>query len=145
MQIMMRRKLILQVAILLTLAAGPALVISYMSFDWSSWRSAILNDREIRVSDAMKLGMALWIDARSQASFIHSHIPGAFLLSEEHWSRDLELILNAWEPGKPIIVYCDSQTCTAAHNTVKRLRMEVGIDQAWVLRGGWQAWREAQQ
>jgi rhodanese-related sulfurtransferase len=84
------------------------------------------------------------VDARSSAAFASQHIPGALPLSEEQWEEQLPAVINAWRPGARVLVYCASQGCETSQSVAYRLHREMGIDDVFVLKGGWSAWLEAQ-
>ena len=93
---------------------------------------------EISVAEAMALGTAvLWVDARSRADYESGHVEGALLLNEESWIELLIPVIERWQPGTPVVVYCDSHGCQASRKVAERLRDEAGIDSAKVLRGEW--------
>lgn len=95
-------------------------------------------DDEITVSQAQALGAAaLWIDARSRADFEAGHVAGALLLNEDAWSELLIPVIERWQPGMPVIVYCASHGCQSSRQIAARLRAEAGVDTAKVLRGEW--------
>ncbi|HUG12488.1 MAG TPA: rhodanese-like domain-containing protein [Opitutaceae bacterium] len=97
-----------------------------------------LREDEITVADAKALGAAaLWIDARSRADFESGHVEGALQLNEDSWIELLIPVIERWQPGMPVVVYCDSQGCQASRKVAERLRAEAGIDSAKVLRGDW--------
>jgi rhodanese-related sulfurtransferase len=52
-------------------------------------------------------------------------------------------MLAAWSPENRTVVYCSSQSCAASHEVARRLREEAGLDNVYVLHGGWEAWLEA--
>jgi rhodanese-related sulfurtransferase len=89
-------------------------------------------------------GRVLYVDARGAAAFAQRHIPGALPLREAQWEALLPDFLKAWQPGDRVVVYCDDGGCDASQAVARRLRRELGIDQVFVLQGGWNAWREAQ-
>ena len=100
---------------------------------------------ETTLDDALRLPReeVLWVDARSRAAYAQDHIPGALLLNEEEWDSLLGAFIEAWDRQPHIIVYCSSSQCRASASVVKRLAVELGIDQARVLHGGWEAWQTA--
>jgi rhodanese-related sulfurtransferase len=107
----------------------------------SAARAVLLDsprDDEITVAEAQALGTAaLWIDARGRAEYEAGHVEGALLLNEESWIELLIPVIERWQPGVPVIVYCDSHGCQASRKVAERLRAEAGIDTAKVLRGEW--------
>ncbi len=88
---------------------------------------------------------ALLIDARPAADYEARHIPGALPLSGPRWEAELPPIIQAWRPGRRVVVYCDDAGCGASQEVARRLRRELGIDEVFVLNGGWGAWLKAQQ
>lgn len=93
---------------------------------------------ELTVAQAQALGVsALWIDARSRAAYDAGHVEGALLLNEDAWVELLVPVIERWQPGTPVVVYCDSRGCQASRKVAERLRSEAGIDTAKVLRGEW--------
>jgi rhodanese-related sulfurtransferase len=67
-------------------------------------------------------------------------VPGAIQLNEDRWNELLPQMLQAWSPGKKVIVYCSSQACGASREVAHRLRNEAGLTNVVVLEGGWEAW-----
>ena len=88
-------------------------------------------------------GSVLWIDARSEAAFAAAHIPDAVPLNEDHWETLLPGVVERWQPGVTVVVYCDHRQCQPSQQVARRLRRDLGIDSLYVLEGGWQAWQEA--
>lgn len=88
-------------------------------------------------------GPKLWIDARSEAAFAKAHIPDAIPLNEDHWEALLPGVVERWQPGAALVVYCDHRQCQSSQQVARRLRRDLGSDSVYVLRGGWQAWQEA--
>ncbi len=88
-------------------------------------------------------GKVLWIDARIQEQYDAEHIPGAVLLNEQHFDEQLFGLLDTLQTNtKPIIVYCNAAKCDASRKVLERLKQMLSIDQAYVLKGGWNAWRQ---
>ena len=92
---------------------------------------------------AARPGSVLWIDARSDTAFAAAHIPGAVHLNEDHWETQLPGVVERWQPGVTVVVYCDHRQCQSSQQVARRLRRDLGIDTLYVLEGGWQAWQEA--
>ena len=65
-----------------------------------------------------------------------------FRLNDENFEMNLSLLLNQWQPGDRVLVYCDTQLCDASHAMAERLRNEVGLEDVWILFGGWSSWKE---
>ena len=129
-----------QLAILLALALIPAVVSGALQLKWR--KPEPLGENEVRLETAqMWGGRVLWVDARPRAKFEREHIPGAVLLNEDEWVRLVGPFLDAWEPEKTIVVYCDSGSCDASRAVARRIKEELQVDgTTWVLHGGWDAW-----
>ena len=84
----------------------------------------------------------LWIDARPSDAYEENHIPGAILLNEDNFERNLPDVLQKWTPGTRVVVYCDSKLCDASRAIMERLAGEVGLSETYVLFGGWPSWRK---
>ncbi len=97
----------------------------------------------LSVSAAEALDNVLWVDARDVAAFENGHVPGAVNLSEDAWESQLTGLLDVWEPGQRLVVYCDGEACLASRQVALRIRRELALDNVAVLTGGWPAWQEA--
>lgn len=86
----------------------------------------------------------LWVDARRADAFAAGHIPGAVPLREDAWEDLLPGFIEAWRPGRHVVVYCDGGGCAAARSVADRLRREFALDDVVYLEGGWEAWQRAQ-
>ena len=82
----------------------------------------------------------LWVDARPRRSYERGHIAGALLLNEDEWDELLPAVLSAWQPGRRVVVYCDSAACDSSKKLAERLR-EAGVPGVCVLHGGWAEWK----
>lgn len=88
-------------------------------------------------------GKVLWIDARIQEQYDEAHIPGAVLLNEQHFEEQLFGLLDTLQTNtKPIILYCNAAKCDASRKILERLKQTLPIENAFVLKGGWNAWRQ---
>ncbi len=90
-------------------------------------------------------GRVLFVDARDEAAYRRRHIPGALSMDESHWETELPEFIQAWHPGARVVVYCDSEACDASDAVARRLRRELGIEEVYVLKGGWASWLAAQK
>ena len=129
-----------QMGILLGLALLPALVSGALQLQWN--REEPLAAGEVRIAEARKWGdKVLWVDARSRAKFERKHIPGALLLNEDEWETLVGPFLDAWDPDKEVVVYCDGGGCEASRAVAARMHEELKIGNVHVLKGGWNAWQ----
>lgn len=133
-----------ELLLLLLIAAVPALLAGW----WHPRRPAFtvevipaLSVTEAR--DMARTQPVLWIDARRAEAFAADHIPGAVHLSEDDWENGLSAVMAAWNPGQPVIVYCDQRTCDTSREVAVRLKRELQMDRVYVLEGGWSAWQQA--
>lgn len=141
----MIRTAVRQALILAGLALLPALAQGLYLRDRISWRERP-GGEEVTLAEAKQWGEAvMWIDARPETEFAADHVPGALLLNTDEWDRLLPEVLNKWEPGRRLVVYCDKQTCGASREVARRLKDEAGLKNVHVLTGGWEAWQESQK
>jgi rhodanese-related sulfurtransferase len=82
----------------------------------------------------------LWVDARSKAKFESRHIPGALLLNQAEWESLVSNFYDYWQPGRRVVVYGEFGSDNG-HEVASRLREESAIENVWVLKGGYEAWR----
>jgi len=100
---------------------------------------------EVELSAVLQWGpQVLWVDARARNLFELDHIPGAVLLNEDEWESLLDRFLDAWTRDSTVVVYCSSASCDASQGVAARLKSEAQIQNVYVLKGGWETWRAAQ-
>ena len=127
-----------QMAALLTLALAPALVSGLIQLKRTGPPHV---EDEVASSVVQAWGDKVqWVDGRSRAKFDEGHIPGAVLLNEDEWDRLVPAFLEAWEPEKIIVVYCDGGSCDASHAVARRLREDLKLENVRVLIGDWKRW-----
>ncbi len=87
-------------------------------------------------------GDVLWIDARIQEQFDAGHVPGALLLNEQKFDEQLFGHLDTLQANaKPVIIYCSAAKCEASRHVLERLKQTLPVENVFVLKGGWQAWK----
>jgi rhodanese-related sulfurtransferase len=86
----------------------------------------------------------LIIDARPAADYARARIPGALPLEPARWEEQLPRVVEQWNPGAPVLVYCGDEGCGASRDVARRLKNELGLTNIHVLKGGWRAWQAAQ-
>ncbi len=129
-----------QLTALLLLALAPALVSGKIQLKRTE--PASVQD-EVTASEVRALGdKVLWVDARPRAKFEAEHLPGAVSLNEDEWDRLVPTFLDAWEPEKTVVVYCDGGSCDASHAVARRRREDLKLENVRVLEGGMKAWSE---
>lgn len=85
----------------------------------------------------------LWIDARPRKDYEAAHIPGALLLNEQEADTLLfDLFSQLQDTAKPIVIYCGSEACEASRKIKTYLQERLPLDNLYILRGGWQTWRQ---
>jgi rhodanese-related sulfurtransferase len=131
--------LLRQLALVLALALLPALVSGGVQLKWK--KEEVLAPGEVLLTTARAWGDEVqWIDARTRSKYERTHIPGAILLNEDEWDKLVGPFLDAWDPDKKMVVYCDGGTCHASQAVAERIRNELQLGNVFVLKGGWDAW-----
>lgn len=82
---------------------------------------------------AMEPGAVL-VDARAAARYEAGHYKGALRVAKDNWDAGLEALFAKWQPGRPVVVYCDPD-CHSAPEIARRLQ-ELGVEPVRVLEGG---------
>ncbi len=98
-----------------------------------------LDDWAITVEDAMALEPVLWVDGRSTDAYLSGHLEGAVHLNLDGWETGLGNLLQEWDPGLAVVVYCDGNGCESSRSIAERLRMELGGNNVYWLVDGWPA------
>lgn len=128
-----------QMGMLLGLALIPAIVSGAIQLQWK--HEDPLAPGEVRIETVRSWGdKVLWVDARARSRFEKKHIPGAILLNEDKWDKLVGPFLDAWDPDKEVVVYCDGGGCEASKAVADRMNSELKIGNVHVLKGGWDAW-----
>jgi rhodanese-related sulfurtransferase len=99
----------------------------------------------VTFSEARMMDNLLWIDARPETAFGEGHYPGALSLNDDNWDRQLGLVLEGWEPGEGLVVYCEGDGCASSRNLAQRLRTELGLERVYWLVDGWEAIQRAEE
>lgn len=137
-----------QAIILLLLASAAA----WATHEWHPRAPALYLIQEPLRNDEVSMqviaerwqGRVLWIDARPQEQFDAGHVPEALLLNEQKFDDQLFNYLDTLQTNtKPIIVYCSGAKCEASRHVLERLKQTLPIENAFVLKGGWNAWQQA--
>ena len=90
-------------------------------------------------------GKVLWLDARPEDQFVAGHIPEAKLLNEQGFNEQLfELIDVLQKNTLPVVIYCGGEKCEASRKIKERLVESLPMENVWVLKGGWPAWKKAE-
>lgn len=125
--------------ILALLGASALLAIGQGLLSDDLFASSNTDPYAVTLSSVHTRGPALWVDARDVSAYRESHYPEAVHLTEGNWDQGIGQLLERWEPGLPIVVYCDGEGCAASRNLARRLREDLGITEVYWLEDGWEA------
>ena len=100
-------------------------------------------DLELELYQVDELGPVFWVDARADEDFESGHLDGAISLNVELWEELLLVFLDSWPPEATVVIYCSSQACLRSHEVAERLQDELGVEEIYVLKGGWERLLEA--
>lgn len=137
-----------QSVVLLLLASAAA----WATHEWHPRAPALYLIQEPLRNDEVSMqviaerwqGRVLWIDARPQEQYDAGHVPEALLLNEQKFDDQLFGHLDTLQTNtKPIVVYCSGAKCDASRHVLERLKQTLPIENAFVLKGGWNAWQVA--
>jgi rhodanese-related sulfurtransferase len=129
--------------LLLALAAIPAALAAWLHPGLRNGPTPPLAEHEITLTIALERpDTILWVDARGDEVFARGHIPGAISLEPSVREERMGELLERWTPETRIVVYCDSRSCDLSRTLAEELRSELGLDEVYFLRGGWEAWQE---
>lgn len=127
--------------ILLLLPIVPAVLNAWFNPSSPPWTETTLAEGEVNLAIVAAWSEEpLWLDARSPEAYDTDHIPEAINLSLDAFDDQIVGFLDVWQPDQRIVIYCDSRQCGASKEVAQRLRDEMGIDNIFVLKGGWQEW-----
>lgn len=101
------------------------------------------SEYELKLESALALPEAIWIDARIDEAYAKGSFDEALSLNEEDWESGFAGLMDKWYPEVPIVVFCSSQSCLRSHHVARRLREELGVENAYALKGGWESLRAA--
>ena len=107
----------------------------------AAWTQDKLLPGEVELQTVLAWGSeVLWVDARSSKEYEAEHVPGAILLNLEDWEQLFPRFVDQWRPEQKVVVYCSSTACELSHEVAERLKAN-GISPVYVLKGGWEAWK----
>ncbi|MEM9299033.1 MAG: rhodanese-like domain-containing protein [Bacteroidota bacterium] len=135
------RKITLEVVTIGVLSLFLATIVHALR--WEEVKGTIQARAEgyVKLQDILGRTDILWLDAREVDDYEQEHIPGALLLNETSWDELIAQVFEAWQPDMRIVVYCSSAGCNASAKVAERLR-EDGLSNVFVLKEGWEAWKE---
>jgi rhodanese-related sulfurtransferase len=83
----------------------------------------------------------LFLDGRPHADYIFNHIPGAYSLPDDDFTKAYA-DLGGLKKGPPLVIYGSADPCDPALRVAKRLAVEYGYA-VCLLPGGFPAWQKA--
>lgn len=83
------------------------------------------------------LASALVIDARPASAYSSGHYAGALRLAPAEWEELLPAVIERWEPGRAVLVYCEADGCALSREVAARLRRELADSNIHALDGDW--------
>jgi 3-mercaptopyruvate sulfurtransferase SseA len=103
--------------------------------------AAPTNPWQLTLSEVERLGTTtIWVDARNMESFQVATIPGAIHVGMNSFEEDVARLFALWTPEAAVVVFCDQQYCDTSETVAQRLRDEFGMNEVYVLKGGWPEW-----
>lgn len=127
-----------------TLPLIPAVFLQSHIKDYVYKGDVIAEQYSITVEKSRELQNILWLDSRKKSKYESGTIDGAIWVSYKDWEGSLMKIFESFEPGQNIIVYCNP-TCSTSRNLAKQLRQEMGQENIYYLKGGYEAWLKLQK
>ncbi len=79
----------------------------------------------------------LWVDGRTLEEYQKGHHRDALHLEFGNWDAGIGQILENWEPGTGIVVYCEGSGCESSRAIAGKLRDELEMETVYWLIGGW--------
>jgi rhodanese-related sulfurtransferase len=125
---------------------GLALFLSVISFGWHARHGRLESEGgaasipRIPVTAAAREQSILWLDARPEADYDRGHIPGALPLRPGGWDAEFPAVIDRWQPGNKVVIYCRSDSCETSEAVARRLIEATKWPDVYVLEGGWEAW-----
>jgi rhodanese-related sulfurtransferase len=133
--------LVRQASLILLAALIPASLTAAFHPRRPAWSEETLAPGEEMLPTVLAWGAdVLWVDARSEDDYEAGHVPGAISLNLENWDQLFPKFLDSWTRDKKVVVYCSAATCELSREVAERLRKN-GLSSVYVLKGGWEAWK----
>lgn len=86
-------------------------------------------------------GEAVFVDARTEASYLEGHIEGAVLLPAFQFEEFIDNFRKTIPPFTMIITYCSGRECEDSHVLAQCL-LDAGYTDVKVFADGYPAWEE---
>lgn len=122
----------------------PALLLQSNIKEYALKSDEAFEEFAIDLKQAKNLTNVLWLDSRKKSKFESAHVGNAIWVSFKDWEGSLMSIFENFEPGQNIVVYCNA-SCSTSRNIAKQLREELGQENIFFLKGGYEAWLKLQK
>lgn len=122
----------------------PALLLQSNIKEYALKSDEAFEEFAIDLKQAKNLTNVLWLDSRKKSKFESAHVENAIWVSFKDWEGSLMSIFENFEPGQNIVVYCNA-SCSTSRNIAKQLREELGQENIFFLKGGYEAWLKLQK
>jgi len=123
---------------------GLALILAVVSYGWHARHGRIEGESasipRIPLAAAAREHSILWLDARPEEDYDRGHVPGALPLRPGSWDAEFPAVIDRWQPGNKVVVYCRSDSCETSEAVARRLIEATKWPDVYVLEGGWEAW-----
>jgi rhodanese-related sulfurtransferase len=93
------------------------------------------------MAEAVRLKMALILDARPKDFFLLEHIPEAKSLPVKEFEKYIPQVLKDYSQLDPIIIYCEGGACPDSSTLAQKIR-QAGWLNVSVYTGGIMEWQE---
>jgi rhodanese-related sulfurtransferase len=131
-----------QTGLILLIAVGLAGVTAAVHPKRPSFLAPARDPNEVTLAQTTQwAGNILWVDARSESEFAAEHVPNAFCLNFDNWTEQFPKFLDRYDPGQRVVVYCSATSCQLSREIAAKLKAS-GVDNAFFLEGGWEAWKQ---
>jgi rhodanese-related sulfurtransferase len=131
-----------QAGLILLIAVGLAGVTVAVHPKRPSFLAPVRDPNEVTLTQTKQwAGNILWVDARSESEFAAEHVPDAFCLNFDNWTEQFPKFLDRYNPGQRVVVYCSATSCQLSREIAAKLKAS-GVDNAYFLEGGWEAWKQ---
>ena len=116
--------------------------------DWSSetrFRDVSGESLVVSIDEARRLfdgNAVIFLDARPGSLYGAGHIQDALSLPWQEVDRYFAEVHEKLDPEKPVITYCDGESCDLSHELALFLK-DMGFENVRVLVNGWSEWQAA--
>lgn len=144
----MRVRIVIEAFVILILAVLGAVATHWLHPRAPAWylTEAPLAEDEVsmKVIDERWKRDVLWIDARITEQFEVEHVPDAISLNEQNFDSMLfDHLEKLQDNTKPVIIYCGTEKCQSSRKIKDALIERLPLENVFVLKGGWQAWKQS--